>query len=326
MSNFVHCMVCFVFPVEGVKFFLSTCGHVACVRCVQKGAMTLKCKVCRKDNPQILEINRNLKPHLREMFTPLVDFSTISRECANMEKIQLGKEKELRGRFEKLQQFCKEQMGKKQQYKERCSRLEAEYKKKYQEAEELKNKIAIMKNSSMRRVHMVPSLFICCLDDLTHDPFRTPMLPSRRSFTTSTPFKHPHHRAADATESTIHATHQTDTTGSFSAAGIPVMSMDSGGEVSTLARMTSAMCRDSTASNDTWQNNKSTSSILHGDERIFPPSAKGHHGEEKPSTSHNVGTSVINDNSGTKTPVTKRSRLDIMSKTQPLPMKSIDPQ
>ncbi|VDL87251.1 unnamed protein product [Nippostrongylus brasiliensis] len=101
MSNFVHCMVCFVFPVEGVKFFLSTCGHVACVRCVQKGAMTLKCKVCRKDNPQILEINRNLKPH-----------------CANMEKIQLGKEKELRGRFEKLQQFCKEQMGKKQQYKE----------------------------------------------------------------------------------------------------------------------------------------------------------------------------------------------------------------
>ncbi|KAK6043024.1 hypothetical protein COOONC_19471 [Cooperia oncophora] len=90
MSSFVHCMVCFAFPAADLKFYLSTCGHVACLKCVQKGAMTLRCKVCQKNNPQVLEINRNLKPELRQLFAPLEDFSTIVREVTRVADFQNG--------------------------------------------------------------------------------------------------------------------------------------------------------------------------------------------------------------------------------------------
>ncbi|KAK5978288.1 hypothetical protein GCK32_001157 [Trichostrongylus colubriformis] len=124
MSSFVHCMVCFVFPVPDLKFYLSTCGHVACFKCVQKGVMTLKCKVCQKESPRVLEINRNLKPELRQLFAPLVDFSTIVREVTHSldfqstHRIRLMRHLHNKSSsFEALQKFCREEVRKKNQYK-----------------------------------------------------------------------------------------------------------------------------------------------------------------------------------------------------------------
>ncbi|VDO18318.1 unnamed protein product [Heligmosomoides polygyrus] len=159
MSNFVHCMVCFVFPSEGVKFYLSSCGHIACVKCVQKGSMTLSCKVCLKDNPQILEINRNLKPELRELFTPLDDFSKIVHEIGQVLDFQDAQRQHLmrhlqtkNNTFDKMQEFCKEEMKKKTQYKEALMRAKVEYKKKCDEIQELKSKLNKMERCSSKYV------------------------------------------------------------------------------------------------------------------------------------------------------------------------------
>ncbi|KAL6742709.1 hypothetical protein Aduo_015832 [Ancylostoma duodenale] len=192
--------------------------------------MTIKCKVCQKDNPQILEINRNLKPQLLELFTPLTDgFSKVVRDIGRISDFQNGHRQRLirhlhikSCNFEKLQTFCKEEIKKKNQYKQDFHRLSVEYKKKCEETTELKAKINKMKNTTLE------------LNDVTHDPFRTPVsgeVRDQRSFLTSTPYKHPHRYAEDVTETTISATHQTDSTISFAACGIPVVSTDSGGEV-----------------------------------------------------------------------------------------------
>lgn len=314
MSNFVHCMVCFVFPSEGVKFYLSSCGHIACVKCVQKGSMTLSCKVCLKDNPQILEINRNLKPELRELFTPLDDFSKIVHEIGQVLDFQDAQRQHLmrhlqtkNNTFDKMQEFCKEEMKKKTQYKEALMRAKVEYKKKCDEIQELKSKLNKMERCSSN------------LSDLTHDPFRTPMPPGHRSFTTSTPYNNPRHRVEDVTQSTTHGTtHQTDTSTSFSAAGIPLVPMDSGGEVAGLARMTSAMCRDSSS-----HIQQRSSTVFGSSDRFFQVSET----TDKTSNTRGNGacTFTSDDSNSGKTPATKKSRLDIMSRTQPLPMKSVYP-
>ncbi|ETN80856.1 hypothetical protein NECAME_02255 [Necator americanus] len=161
------------------------------------GSMTIKCKVCLKDNPQILEINRNLKPQLLELFTSFTDgFSRVVRDIGHISDFQNGHRQRLMRHFhiksrnfEKLQTFCQEEIKKKNQYKH--------------------------------------------LNDMTHDPFRTPVstkASDQRSFMTSTPFKYPRKYAADITESTMSATRPTDTTVSFTALGEPTVSIDPGEE------------------------------------------------------------------------------------------------
>ncbi|KAK6043025.1 hypothetical protein COOONC_19470 [Cooperia oncophora] len=70
--------------------------------------MTLRCKVCQKNNPQVLEINRNLKPELRQLFAPLEDFSTIVREVTRVADFQNGHRmrvmRHLQSKFERLDQ------------------------------------------------------------------------------------------------------------------------------------------------------------------------------------------------------------------------------
>ncbi|KAK5978259.1 RING-type domain-containing protein [Trichostrongylus colubriformis] len=174
----------------------------------------------------------------------------------------------------------------------------------------LKNQIVKMNSCTMN------------LNDLTSDPFLTPVagkLHGQRSFTTSTPYKHPRHRAEDVTESTMMTTNQTDTSPSFATAGIPLVSMDSGGEISKLARMTSAMCRNTDCSvDDSLRKDVHPRPNFANTDTIFSSS-------EGSSVHGNVDTSTSNENSSTKTPATKKSKLDIISKTQPLPMKSACP-
>ncbi|VDO30865.1 unnamed protein product [Haemonchus placei] len=279
MSNLVHCMVCFTFPVPDLKFYLSSCGHIVCFKCVQKGALALKCKVCQKDNPQVVEINSNMKPESNSV--------------------------------EMLQRACKEEMRKKNQYKADLQRISVEYKKKCKETIALKDQIVKMNSCALN------------LNDLTSDPFRTPTMEKGlpRSFTTSTPYKQPRQRDEDSTESPMMLTNQSGSSTSFASVGIPLTSMDSGGEISKLAHMTSAMCRNSTIS-DTLQTDRnseegSSSSLFPGSRTLFP-FTEGH--------GQSGDTSTSNDSNSAKTPATKKSKLDIMSRTQPLPMKYARPE
>ncbi|VDM78110.1 unnamed protein product [Strongylus vulgaris] len=122
--------------------------------------------------------------------------------------------------FVKLQTFCKEEIKKKNQYKQELYRIRTEYKRKCEEAAELRARLGKMQNCTLN------------LNDMTHDPFRTPISgrpPDQRSFLTSTPYGN--HKRGDISESTISAMRQTsDSTSSFAAFGIPVVSMDSDGE------------------------------------------------------------------------------------------------
>ncbi|CAJ0591213.1 unnamed protein product [Cylicocyclus nassatus] len=327
MSSFVHCMVCFVFPTQDLKFFLSGCGHVACYKCVEKGSMTIKCKVCMKDNPQILEINRNLKPELVELFTPLSDgFSKVARDLTRIIDFQYGHRQRLmrhisqkNDNFEKLQNFCKEEIRKKNQYKQELYRIRTDYKRKCEEAEQLKARLSKMQNCTLN------------LNDMTHDPFRTPISgkpPDQRSFLTSTPYG----RSTDVSESTISGTRQTDSTSSFAAFGIPVVSMDSDGEITKLAHLTSALCRkDETLKNDSCTGTKRIDIAASSDESkgqsFVRPQSKNtvfrDSDKKPPDGSTKVKTMNPPCQTSKAAPVTKKSRLDILSKTQPLPLKSL---
>ncbi|KAK6753007.1 hypothetical protein RB195_012549 [Necator americanus] len=302
MTSFIHCMICFAFPAPDLKFFLSGCGHVACFRCVQKGSMTIKCKVCLKDNPQILEINRNLKPQLLELFTSFTDgFSRVVRDIGHISDFQNGHRQRLMRHFhiksrnfEKLQTFCQEEIKKKNQYKQELHRLRVEYKRKCDETAELRAKITKLKNCTLD------------LNDMTHDPFRTPVstkASDQRSFMTSTPFKYP--RKYDITESTMSATRPTDTTVSFTALGEPTVSIDPGEEVwdhlMDAVSLYSYHRDDPSSGIVTCLNSKN-------------PFVSGTPAERKES---DVQIPV-------KAPVTKKTRLDMMSKTQPLPLKSLN--
>ncbi|XGW06441.1 hypothetical protein V3C99_016609 [Haemonchus contortus] len=320
MSNLVHCMVCFTFPVPDLKFYLSSCGHVVCFKCVQKGALALKCKVCQKDNPQVVEINSSMKPELRELFTPMQSFSSVVDEINQVLDFQNGHRMRLMKHLqsksssvETLQRACKEEMRKKNQYKADLQRISIEYKKKCKETIALKDQIVKMNSCALN------------LNDLTSDPFRTPVMEKGkpRSFTTSTPYKHPRRKDEDSTESPMMLNNQSSNSTSFASVGIPLTSMDSGGEISKLAHMTSAMCRSSTISAaDTLQTDMnseedSSSSIFPSSRALFPFS-EGH--------GQSGDTSASNDSNSAKTPATKKSKLDIMSKTQPLPMKYARPE
>ncbi|KAK6028523.1 hypothetical protein OSTOST_05433 [Ostertagia ostertagi] len=222
--------------------------------------------------------------------------------------------------FDALQKFCKEEMRKKSKYKADLDRVSAEYKKKCKEVATLKNQIVKMSSCTVN------------LNELTSDPFRTPVAGKdhgQRSFTTSTPYAHPRQRPEDVTESTMMTTNHTDSGNSFGALGIPLVSMDSGGEISNLARMTSAMCRNgNNSTNDTLEKDKRIDErgfypLFSSSETVLPSSESSNiHGKTR---GQDVDTTSSNDNCSAKTPATKKSKLDIMSKTQPLPMKSASP-
>ncbi|KAJ1352926.1 hypothetical protein KIN20_009436 [Parelaphostrongylus tenuis] len=289
--------------------------------------MTLKCKVCQKDNPQILEINRNLKPELADLFTPLTPgFSKITRDVGytfdfqNTHRQRLIRHLQSKSsNFERLQQFCKDEIKKKNQYKQDLQRVKLEYKKMCEEAMRLKATIANISNRTSS------------LNDLTHDPFRTPVtgrVPQQRGFVTSTPYNN----SEDLTEGNIFTTNQTDSSASFSAAGIPVVSVDSGGEVSKLAHMTSAMFTESSMKNVQTKFDVKVDENVTGSHATSRPFFGGAFPVSQQSTQNKVVSNKDHSHQGnfstssahfaSKTPA-KKSKLDIMSKTQPLPLKTL---
>ncbi|KAJ1352925.1 hypothetical protein KIN20_009430 [Parelaphostrongylus tenuis] len=173
------------------------------------------------------------------------------------------------------------------------------------------------------------------LNDLTHDPFRTPVtgrVPQQRGFVTSTPYNNSRASGEDLTEGNIFTTNQTDSSASFSAAGIPVVSVDSGGEVSKLAHMTSAMFTESSMKNVQTKFDVKVDENVTGSHATSRPFFGGAFPVSQQSTQNKVVSNKDHSHQGnfstssahfaSKTPA-KKSKLDIMSKTQPLPLKTL---
>uniref|UniRef100_A0A1I7XNF8 Glutathione-specific gamma-glutamylcyclotransferase n=1 Tax=Heterorhabditis bacteriophora TaxID=37862 RepID=A0A1I7XNF8_HETBA len=109
------------------------------------------------------------------------------------------------------------------------------------------------------------------LNNITHDPFRTPMPGvNHRSFVTSTPYHQIRQGSDDnsiATMQTSTISNQTDSA-SFAAAGILLAPMDNNSDVSNLVRMTSTMCAYASSVEQNDSRSRSDSKILNDDQGI----------------------------------------------------------
>ncbi|KJH53684.1 hypothetical protein DICVIV_00113 [Dictyocaulus viviparus] len=257
--------------------------------------------------------NYTFRLKLRDLFTPLTSgFSKIARDVGHAFDFQNGHRQRLirhlqakSCNFDKLQQFCKDEIRKKNQYKQDLLRIKAEYKKKCEEAMELKAKIANISNRTTS------------IGDTSNNPFRTPTCGAKvphRSFITSTPYSHSINSGILGQTSVIQLR-------SLSTEQILAPHLQQPGSpyylwtlvervlqlnydkfcfhVSKLVHMTSTMFADTSVKN-------TQKSVRSGKDCIQ---------QDKLATSnaHFMG----------KIPASKKTKLDLISKTQPLPLKSI---
>uniref|UniRef100_A0AC34QQM1 RING-type domain-containing protein n=1 Tax=Panagrolaimus sp. JU765 TaxID=591449 RepID=A0AC34QQM1_9BILA len=66
--KWLHCVFCSRFPQPDVKFFIGSCGDVACSKCVEKKLLTPKCSRCNR-NTNMLEINADMKDTVKMFFS-----------------------------------------------------------------------------------------------------------------------------------------------------------------------------------------------------------------------------------------------------------------
>ncbi|KAK4876304.1 hypothetical protein RN001_012726 [Aquatica leii] len=66
MADWIHCNKCFIRYRPGVKFFVTTCGHLTCEGCTSKSDGN-KCYVCISPCQYII-LNNDLKPEMQLFF------------------------------------------------------------------------------------------------------------------------------------------------------------------------------------------------------------------------------------------------------------------
>ncbi|KAK6737320.1 hypothetical protein RB195_019800 [Necator americanus] len=77
-NDWIHCNACYRQPTQRVTFFLSSCGHIMCQKCVSvpsRKESDESCLVCNK-KCAFAEINRNLRPELQILFRNPKDVAT----------------------------------------------------------------------------------------------------------------------------------------------------------------------------------------------------------------------------------------------------------
>ncbi|CAI4230232.1 unnamed protein product [Auanema sp. JU1783] len=75
MADFVHCNACFKIPKAELKFFITSCFHLSCNKCLDLSRQPSTCSFCKK-NVGWREINRNLDQNLRKLFRPPSQITT----------------------------------------------------------------------------------------------------------------------------------------------------------------------------------------------------------------------------------------------------------
>ncbi|XP_041376540.1 probable E3 SUMO-protein ligase RNF212 [Gigantopelta aegis] len=69
--DWLHCNLCFLQPGNGLKFFLTSCGHIYCANCVNAGTKD-KCKMCAAKCSTI-PLTGKLKADVEVFFTDPMD-------------------------------------------------------------------------------------------------------------------------------------------------------------------------------------------------------------------------------------------------------------
>ncbi|CAD5234471.1 unnamed protein product [Bursaphelenchus xylophilus] len=89
--DFIHCNICFEVPKNGGRtFFLTSCGHIVCAKCVKKNKHTTtpsRSEVCRtcKSTCDYSEINRNLDGNSKMFFQSPKDLA--AQYMINLKKV-----------------------------------------------------------------------------------------------------------------------------------------------------------------------------------------------------------------------------------------------
>ncbi|XP_074646283.1 E3 ubiquitin-protein ligase RNF212B-like isoform X2 [Tubulanus polymorphus] len=68
MADWVHCNLCYRQP-DGLKFFLTSCGHVFCDDCLQNGEKNEKCKICGNRCTSTPLISNKMRPEVEIFFS-----------------------------------------------------------------------------------------------------------------------------------------------------------------------------------------------------------------------------------------------------------------
>ncbi|CAJ0586613.1 unnamed protein product, partial [Mesorhabditis spiculigera] len=163
-ERWLHCNACFTLPggVPAIHYYFVTCGHIFCKACCAKGASFAKnrqCFLCKKEQVQYMEINRNIVAKFRNLFRPAKDLAQeMMAELQRVLEFQarhknglmkhvtlktekaVGYAKSARGEIEKMksrEQGLLKQCG---TIKKHNEKITADYDQLKQDFEELRNK------------------------------------------------------------------------------------------------------------------------------------------------------------------------------------------
>lgn len=73
-----RCLLIFTHHVDKVKFWLTNCGHIYCHVCMNHGSSQPNCYVCQAANPNVIQLERNIRPELQANFA-LIDVGILQR-------------------------------------------------------------------------------------------------------------------------------------------------------------------------------------------------------------------------------------------------------
>ncbi|XP_025115888.1 probable E3 SUMO-protein ligase RNF212 isoform X2 [Pomacea canaliculata] len=71
MADWLHCNLCFLQPGDGTPFHITSCGHIYCDGCVEKGSK-VSCSMCAS-KCSTLELSGKMKPDVESFFLDPVD-------------------------------------------------------------------------------------------------------------------------------------------------------------------------------------------------------------------------------------------------------------
>ncbi|CAI4222699.1 unnamed protein product [Auanema sp. JU1783] len=294
MTDLLHCMICFSRPAGRNKFFIASCGHTFCHACVAENLSHpwSKCKKCGKEGTRLLEINSSLPPEVRELFLPLDQtLNTFIKDINRTLDFQSGHRnrmmKQLRAKkeqLEKLEHFCKIEMKKKEAYKQEMIKLQEFKKKAVSVMQELK------KQNEMTERKKGPHNATILASN-----FQTPGPGKHRSFVTSTPIVNDSVNVSGS-----------DISMSFSAATGYAISDGCGDDVDMLVNGTSN-CKISS------KKSENSSMLLN----CLPPLSKKRSIEQPKFVELKTHPTPPTF----KTPIVKKTRLDVGARSHPLSFK-----
>lgn len=119
MVDWLHCNICYHQPGDGLKFSLTSCGHIYCEKCTSQLQVSaggqVKCKMCGIDCSTIL-LSGQMKPDVEVYFTdPSELVKRHNRQLLQVVDFQKNHRK-------RLHMFMRDKMAQQQQFVEKAQK------------------------------------------------------------------------------------------------------------------------------------------------------------------------------------------------------------